>query len=188
MKMSIQKSDTEIIDLVLTYLYNDGKYKRVYLQEILDYHNITHLHDRDIRILSKKFTANSWTQENLITYCGFAEDEINISYDKYPIQLTDFGIQFIKEHKSYSKYQKLISKDKQKKEVSEKRKTLLTNTDLFVKIILGIATIVSTIFVVYSSQELKTSRQNIEQLENKNDSLKQLLQTRQNKLDTAHRK
>ena len=106
--MNTQKSDTEIIDLVLTYLYNDGKYKRVYLQEILDYHNITHLHDRDIRILSKKFTANSWTQENLITYCGFAEDEINISYDRFPIQLTDFGIQFIKEHKSYSKYQKLI--------------------------------------------------------------------------------
>lgn len=167
-------SEDEVIDIVMSWLYNNGNYRTATFKNIAAQHNWSFSTKREFDKFERACLNTSWIS---ITSTG-------------EIYLIPPGMEQLEIFGTYSEYKKAQAKEHSKKtdnKIKEHSKNkwlfriefVLKNTNLMVTIFLGLSTTVLTIFSISDRQERKLLEQKQTQLTKEHDSLKQVIDSQQ---------
>lgn len=172
------KSDEELIDIVLQYLYDNGALKRAYIEDILTASNIE-LSERETYILLNKMRV-----ERLIVMPLPGGTVSRFYYRDYPLHLADDTIWLLKEHKTYLTYFKENQRKKKSVKVNEKWERILKYSTGSIAILSTISTLILTFFSTVDSKERQSLKQDLQQTTLQRDSLKAELYKQKKAADT----
>jgi hypothetical protein len=162
------KTDTEIIDFILSIFYSDGKYVYVPLTYINEEVNkiSNEIHPWDItRIIDNLIKQGLIKKVNITEGLTYAIDAN--------------GMIIMRQHGSYSNYLEYIKKDEIKKTRSEKFDRSIRNGNIIAAVLISLMTLILTQCPIGNSKQQEKIEHGIQSIAAELDSLKQILENHQ---------